>query len=98
MLKVFVGVVHFPQARDFVVMVDGEPGPVADAVQQVIAEVWGEGEISVLAEGVDFIELRHARSTAGDDPDGYVLGIEVTSAKRLHYAIEFARRRRHLTL
>ena len=45
MLKVYVGVVRFPDDRDFVIMVDGEPGPVEDSVRQVIEEIWGEGEI-----------------------------------------------------
>lgn len=37
MLKVFIGVVRFPDDRDFVIMVDGEAVPVADTVRQVIS-------------------------------------------------------------
>ena len=48
MLKVYVGVVRFPDDRDFVIMVDGEPGPVEDSVRQVIEEIWGEGEMAIV--------------------------------------------------
>ncbi len=92
MLKVFVGVVRFPDDRDFVIMVDGEAGPVEDSVRQVITEIWGEGEISVANSGVDFIELMHINNAEQNHPDGYVLGCEVGGLKRINYAIQYARR------
>jgi hypothetical protein len=96
-LKVFVGVVRFRDAREFVIMVDGEPQPVEDAVRQVIAEIWGTGDISVLNEGVDFIEFIHAANPDHNYPDGYVLGCEVSSHKRIGFAIQNARRQRALS-
>jgi hypothetical protein len=96
LLKVFVGVVRFRDAREFVIMVDGEPQPVEDAVRQVIAEIWGAGEIDVLTEGVDFIEFIHAANPSRDQSDGYVLGCEVGSHRRLGFAIQNARRQRAL--
>ncbi len=91
MLKVFIGVVRFPDDRDFVIMVDGESGPVEDSVRQVIEEIWGEGEIVVQTSGVDFTELVHSKNE-GERPDGYVLGCEVGGLKRINYAIQYARR------
>lgn len=93
MLKVYVGVVRFRDDRDFIIMVDGEPAPVEDAVKQVITEIWGEGEIGILTEGVDFREFVHARNQGR--PDGYVLGCEVSTLKRVNYAIQYARRDRN---
>jgi len=92
MLKVFIGVVRFPDDRDFVIMVDGEAGPVEDSVRQVIEEIWGEGEIAVDNSGVDFIELVHPKNAGHKRPDGYVLGCEVGGLKRINYAIQYARR------
>ena len=77
-------------------MVDGEPQPVEDAVRQVIAEIWGTGDIGVLTEGVDFIEFVHAGNQGQTKPDGYVLGCEVGSHKRIGFAIQNARRLRAL--
>lgn len=97
MLKVFIGVVRFPDDRDFVIMVDGEAGPVEDSVRQVITEIWGEGEISINNSGVDFIELMHPKNDGNKRPDGYVLGCEVGGLKRINYAIQYARRLHHMT-
>ncbi|MEZ4668799.1 MAG: hypothetical protein R3E39_12885 [Anaerolineae bacterium] len=96
MLKVFIGVVRFPDDRDFVIMVDGEPGPVEDSVRQVIEAVWGEGDIEVLTSGVDFTEFVHAINKERARPDGYVLGCEVGGLKRINYAIQYARRLQHI--
>jgi len=96
LLKVFIGVVRFPDDREFIIMVDGEPQPVEDAVRQVIHEIWGEGGIAVLTEGVDFIEFIHAHHAGKDRADGYVLGCEVGSHKRIGFAIQNARRLRAL--
>jgi len=96
MLKIFIGVVRFPDDRDFVIMVDGEPGPIGDVVQQVIEEIWGEGEITVSTSGVDFTEYTHAANTERQRPDGYVLGCEVGELKRVNYAIQYARRLRNM--
>lgn len=96
MLKVYIGVVRFSDDRDFIIMVDGEPGPVEEAVRQAITEICGEGEIQVQTEGVDFIELVHASHPDQPHPDGYVLGCEVGGLKRFNYAIQYARRQRHL--
>ncbi len=96
MLKVFIGVIRFPDDRDFIMMVDGEPQPVEDAVREVIEEIWGEGEITVLTEGVDFREFVHARNAERQRADGYILGCEVTGMKRMNYAQQYARRLRHL--
>ncbi|HUN09055.1 MAG TPA: hypothetical protein PLQ56_20785 [Aggregatilineales bacterium] len=96
MLKVFVGVVRFPDDRDFVIMVDGESGPVESAVQDVIAEIRGPGSIDVMSEGVDFREFAHESNTEQNHPDGYVLAVEVSSSRRMDLAIQQARRLRHL--
>ncbi|MBN8595885.1 MAG: hypothetical protein J0M33_29290 [Anaerolineae bacterium] len=96
MLKVFVGVVRFPDDRDFVIMVDGESGPVESAVQDVIAEIRGPGSIDVMSEGVDFREFAHESNTEQTHPDGYVLAVEVSSSRRMDLAIQQARRLRHL--
>ena len=96
MLKVFVGVVRLQDDRDFVIMVDGESGTVEDSVRQVIQEVWGEGEIEILTEGVDFTEFIHPRNKERSGPDGYVLGCEVGSLKRIGFAVQYARRLRNL--
>lgn len=96
MLKVFIGVVRFRDDREFIIMVDGEPQPVEDAVRQVIHEIWGEGDIAVLTEGVDFIEFSHAQNSGRERADGYVLGCEVGSHKRIGFAIQNARRLRAL--
>jgi len=96
LLKVFIGVVRFRDDREFIIMVDGEPQPVEDAVRQVMHEIWGEGETAVLAEGVDFIEFIHAQNAGRDRADGYVLGCEVGSHKRIGFAIQNARRLRAL--
>jgi hypothetical protein len=96
MLKVFVGVVRFPDDRDFVIMVDGEAGPVESAVQDVIAEIRGPGSIDVMSEGVDFREFAHESNTEQNHPDGYVLAVEVSSSRRMDLAIQQARRLRHL--
>ena len=92
MLKVFIGVVRFPDDRDFVIMVDGEPGPVEDSVRTVIEEIWGEGEIIVQTSGAEFTELVHPKNVDHKRPDGYVLGCEVGGLKRINYAIQYARR------
>jgi hypothetical protein len=97
LLKVFIGVVRFRDDREFIIMVDGEPQPVEDAVRQVMHEIWGDGESSVLAEGVDFIEFIHPQNVGKDRPDGYVLGCEVSSHKRIGFAIQNARRQRALS-
>ncbi len=97
MLKLYVGVVRFPEDRDFVMMVDGESEPVADSVKQVIEEIWGAGEIKVLTEGVDFTEFIHAVNLDKQRPDGYVVMCEVGGLKRMNYAIQYARRLHHLT-
>ena len=96
MLKVFIGVVRFRDDREFIIMVDGEPQPVEDAVRQVISEIWGEGGTSVLTEGVDFIEFVHPQNVGKERADGYVLGCEVGSHKRIGFAIQNARRLRAL--
>jgi hypothetical protein len=96
MLKVFIGVVRFPDERDFIIMVDGEAGPVENAVQDVITEIRGPGRIEVMSEGVDFREFAHESNTAQTNPDGYVLAVEVTSSRRMNLAIQQARRLRHL--
>lgn len=96
MLKIFIGVVRFPDDREFIIMTDGEPQPVEDAVRQVMAEIWGSGEIDVSNEGVDFIEFVHAVNRGKDRVDGYVLGSEVGSHKRIGFAIQNARRLRAL--
>jgi hypothetical protein len=92
MLKVFVGVVRFPDDRDFVIMVDGEQEPVEDSVRQVIEEIWGEGDIVVQTSGAEFTELVHPKNADHNRPDGYVLGCEVGGLKRINYAIQYARR------
>lgn len=97
MLKVFVGVVRFPDDRDFVIMVDGEPGPVEDTVRQVIESIWGQGDIEVLTSGVDFTEFIHSTNAERARPDGYVLGCEVGGLKRINYAIQYARRLHNMT-
>ena len=96
MLKVFVGVVRFPDDRDFVIMVDGEAGPVESAVQDVIAEIRGPGSIDEMSEGVDFREFAHESNTEQNHPDGYVLAVEVSSSRRMDLAIQQARRLRHM--
>jgi hypothetical protein len=96
LLKVFIGVVRFKDEREFIIMVDGEPQPVEDAVRQVMSEIWGDGEVSILAEGVDFIEFIHPQHAGKDRADGYVLGCEVGSHKRIGFAIQNARRLRAL--
>lgn len=96
MLKVFVGVVRFPDDRDFIIMVDGEAEPVESAVLDVIGEIRGPGQVTVMSEGVDFREFAHEANTARTQPDGYVLGVEVTSSRRMNLAIQQARRLRHL--
>lgn len=96
MLKIFVGVVRFPDDRDFVIMVDGEPQPVEDSVRQVIQEIWGPGEIEATNQGVDFIEFVHINNQGSQRPDGYILGCEVGSLKRIGFAVQYARRLRHL--
>ena len=97
MLKVFIGVVRFRDDREFIIMVDGEPQPVEDAVRQVMAEIWGDGATAVLAEGVDFIEFIHPQNAGRERADGYVLGCEVGSHKRIGFAIQNARRLRALS-
>lgn len=97
MLKVFIGVVRFPDDRDFVIMVDGEVGPVEDSVRQVMESIWGAGDITVLTSGVDFTEFIHAANEGHARPDGYVLGCEVGGLKRINYALQYARRLRNLT-
>jgi hypothetical protein len=96
MLKVFVGVVRFRDDRDFIIMVDGEAQPVEDSVKRVINEIWGEGSIEMLAQGVDFVEFIHSGNRGRDRPDGYVLVCEVGSLKRIDFAIQYARRQSHL--
>ncbi len=97
MLKVYIGVVRFPDDRDFVIMVDGEPGPVEDSVRQVITEIWGEGEIEVQASGAEFTELVHPKNVERKNPDGYVLACEVGGLKRINYAIQYARRMHNMS-
>jgi hypothetical protein len=97
MIRLYIGVVRFQDDRDFVMMVDGEAGPVTDAVKQVMAEIWGEGDIKVLAEGVDFIEFIHDRNRDQARPDGYVVSCEAGGLKRMNYAIQNARRLRHMS-
>jgi len=92
MLTVFVGVVRFPDERDFIIMVDGEAPLVEDTVCGVISEIWGGGEVLPLAEGVDFREFVHVKHKDSQRPDGYVLRCEVSSSKRVDYAIQYARR------
>lgn len=92
----FIGVVRFRDDREFIIMVDGEPQPVEDAVRQVMAEIWGAGEVDVLTEGVDFIEFIHASNRGKQRADGSVLGCEVGSQKRVGFAIQNARRLRAL--
>ncbi len=96
MLKVYVGVVRFRDDRDFIILVDGEPHIVEEAVMRVIGEIWGEGEVRLLAEGLDFREFGHARNKGSGRPDGYVLHCEVGSPKRINFAIEYARRQKKL--
>ncbi len=96
MLKVYIGVVRLQDGRDFIIMVDGEPQPVGDSVKQVMEEIWGEGDIDVSSEGVDFTEFTHARNQSRGGPDGYVLSCEVGSLKRMNFAIQYARRLHHL--
>lgn len=96
MLKIYVGVVRFQDDRDFIIMVDGESEPVADAVKQVIQEVWGPAEIEVQTAGVDFIEFIHPENKERKGPDGYVLGCEVGSLKRIGFAVQNARRLRNM--
>ena len=96
MLKIFIGVVRFPDDRDFVIMVDGEANAVEDSVRQVMEEIWGEGEITVNNSGVDFTELVHSQNADHNRPDGYVLGCEVGGLKRINYAIQYARRMHNL--
>lgn len=96
MLKVFIGVVRFPDDRDFIIFVDGEPQPVEEAVQQVIREIWGDGAVELLAHGVDFVEFVHANHRERGRPDGYVLQCEVASPKRIGFAVQYARRLHNL--
>ena len=96
MLKVYIGVVRLPDNRDFVILVDGESHLVEEAVVRVIGEIWGEGDVRLLAEGLDFREFAHAEHDPAAKPDGYVLQCEVGSAKRINFAIEYARRRKNL--
>ena len=96
MLKVYVGVVRFRDNRDFIILVDGEEPIVEEAVMRVIGEIWGEGDISLLAEGLDFREFGHARNKGSGRPDGYVLQCEVGSPKRINFAVEYARRQKKL--
>jgi hypothetical protein len=95
-LKVYIGVVRLPDNRDFIIMVDGEPQPVQDSVMQVISEIYGDGDVSRMNEGVDFTEYLHQRHQGQTQPDGYVLGCEVGSLKRMGFAIQYARRLRNL--
>jgi hypothetical protein len=97
MLKVFIGVVRFPDDRDFVIMVDGEAEPVEDSVRQVMESIWGVGDIEVLTSGVDFTEFVHPANKGHARPDGYVLGCEVGGLKRINYALQYARRLRNMT-
>ena len=96
MLKVYVGVVRLEDGRDFIIMVDGEPQPVADSVRQVMEEIWGEGDIEISSEGVDFTEFTHSRNKNRTGSDGYVLTCEVGSLKGMNFAIQYARRLHHL--
>lgn len=96
MLRVYVGVVRLPDDRDFVILVDGEEPLVEEAVVRVIREIWGEGDVKLLAEGLDFREFAHLKHENTSRPDGYVLQCEVGSPKRINFAIEYARRRRKL--
>jgi hypothetical protein len=95
-LKVYVGVVRLPDDRDFVILVDGESPLVEEAVIRVIREIWGDGDVKLLAEGLDFREFIHAGHENSSRPDGYVLQCEVGSPKRINFAIEYARRRKKL--
>jgi len=95
MLKVYVGVVRFRDNRDFIILVDGEPQPVEEAVQEVMSEIWGPGEITRLAKGVDFVEYSHSGGPDPNRPEGYVVQCEVGSLKRVNFAIQYARRERH---
>ena len=96
MLKVYVGVVRLPDDRDFVILVDGESPLVEEAVVRVIREIWGVGDVKLLAEGLDFREFAHTTHENSGKPDGYVLQCEVGSSKRINFAIEYARRRKKL--
>ena len=96
MLKVYIGVVRLPEDRDFVILVDGESALVEESVVRVIGEIWGEGEVKLLAEGLDFREFIHAEHLDSKKPDGYVLQCEVGSPKRINFAIEYARRQKRL--
>lgn len=96
MLKVYIGVVRLQDGRDFIIMVDGEPQPVGDSVRHVMEEIWGEGDIEVSSEGVDFTEFTHSKNKGRNGPDGYVLSCEVGSLKRMNFAIQYARRLHHL--
>jgi hypothetical protein len=95
-LKVYVGVVRLTDDRDFVILVDGESSLVEEAVVRVIGEIWGEGDVRLLAEGLDFREFVHVQHEPASKPDGYVLQCEVGSSKRINFAIEYARRRKKL--
>jgi hypothetical protein len=95
-LKVYIGVVRLPEDRDFVILVDGESALVEEAVVRVIGEIWGEGDVKLLAEGLDFREFIHAGHEASSRPDGYVLQCDVGSPKRINFAIEYARRQKRL--
>jgi hypothetical protein len=96
MLNVYIGVVRFPNNHDFIIMVDGELPLVEDAVRGVVGEIWGEGEILLTSEGIDFREFVHQANQGGERPDGYVLRCEVSSSKRIDYAVQYARRLRKL--
>jgi hypothetical protein len=96
MLKVFVGVVRFRDEREFVIGVDGESQPIEDAVKEIIYESWGEGSIETLTEGVDFIEFIHSSNKDKARADGYILQVEVSSQKRVGFAVQYARRLRNL--
>jgi hypothetical protein len=96
MLKVYVGVVRFQDERDFVILVDGEAHLVEEAVRRVIGEIWGEGDIELLAEGLDFVELVHSKNKGHGRSDGYVLQCEIGSTKRIGFAVEYARRHKKL--
>jgi hypothetical protein len=95
-LKVYVGVVRFRDEREFIIGVDGEPLPIEDALRDVIGEIWGEGGIETMTEGVDFVEFVHASNRGKGRPDGYILQCEVGSQKRVGFAIQYARRTRKL--
>ena len=96
MLKVYIGVVRLPDDRDFVILVDGESHLVEEAVIRVIGEIWGDGDVSLLAEGLDFREFVHNSHHNSGRPDGYVLQCEVGSSKRVGFAVEYARRQKRL--